>query len=321
MNPILVIPPELHWLCSATWQAAVLAVLVLLIQGLDVRKDVLLDHTDIASATAHSDPLGNPVIDVQMTEAGAKRFAEITRSNIGRQLAIIVDGRLLSAPSLRSEFTGGRAWITGSFSDQDAAELAAKINAAVKPSSDPIVAVVPTTQATEPIPSSGVMSALLTPEELGQGWSWRIDVVIDPASQPAELLRGNGQLKERVRETVRTGSAVGVASVRYADPDRTGFEVWAYRFADSATARRARRALLAGDIQPSSRVIEGMEALVFEGRAHQGPTLWLHHETFAVAIAVKPPSFPDSLMSVVSHFALHLRRIAEPNSRGDAAPR
>jgi beta-lactamase regulating signal transducer with metallopeptidase domain/formylglycine-generating enzyme required for sulfatase activity len=101
-----------------------------------VRKEILLDHTAIASAIAQADPLGNPVIEVQMTEAGAQRFAEVTRANIGRQLAIVVDGRLLIAPRIHSEIIGGRLQITGSFSVKEAVELADKMNAAVQASID-----------------------------------------------------------------------------------------------------------------------------------------------------------------------------------------
>jgi len=101
---------------------------------LHVRRDTLLDHTAIASATAQPhppDPWGNPLIQVQLTEAGAQRFAEVTRANIGRLLAVVVDGRLLTAPRIAQEIRGRRLQITGSFSAEEAAELAGIINAAV----------------------------------------------------------------------------------------------------------------------------------------------------------------------------------------------
>jgi beta-lactamase regulating signal transducer with metallopeptidase domain len=98
-----------------------------------VRRDALLDHTAIASAVARRDALGNPVIEVQMTQAGTLRFAEVTRANIGRQLAVVVDGRLLIAPRINAEITAGLAQIAGDFSEQEAAVLAARINAAVRP--------------------------------------------------------------------------------------------------------------------------------------------------------------------------------------------
>jgi hypothetical protein len=278
---------------------------------LHVRRALLVDHTAIASATVQKDPFGNPVIEILFTDTGAQRFATITRENIGRQLPIIVAGRLLTAPRINTEITGGRAMISGSFSEEDAAELADKINAAVKASIDPRFAVAPTTEATHPHPSGGVMGALLTPEELGQGWSRSIDILIDPASQPAEILRGSDQMNAQIREAAEKGSALGLANVRYARPDHTGFEVWAYRFADSDTVRRHRSALLTWDIQHHSRVIEGLDALVFEGGAHQGPMVWLLHKTFVLAVSVAPGRFPEALMPVLSQFALKLQNIPE----------
>ena len=60
-----------------------------------------------------------------------QRFAEVTRENIGRRLAIIVDGRICSAPVIQGEISGGKAQITGNFSEKEAKELAAKISFAI----------------------------------------------------------------------------------------------------------------------------------------------------------------------------------------------
>ena len=94
-----------------------------------VQKKVLLDQTDLKSASVITNqPAGKPWIQITFTDAGAKRFAKVTRQNIGKQLAIIIDGRLYSAPTIRSEIRGGRAEITGNFSEPEAQDLAAKIN-------------------------------------------------------------------------------------------------------------------------------------------------------------------------------------------------
>ena len=97
-----------------------------------VQKKVLLDQTDLKSASVITNqPAGKPWIQITFTDAGAKRFAKVTRQNIGKQLAIIIDGRLYSAPTIRSEIRGGRAEITGNFSEPEAQDLAAKINQSV----------------------------------------------------------------------------------------------------------------------------------------------------------------------------------------------
>jgi RNA polymerase sigma factor (sigma-70 family) len=97
-----------------------------------VQKKVLLDQTDLKSASVITNqPAGKPWIQITFTDAGAKRFAKVTHQNIGKRLAIIIDGRLYSAPTIKSEIRDGKAQITGNFSVQEANDLAAKINQSV----------------------------------------------------------------------------------------------------------------------------------------------------------------------------------------------
>lgn len=102
-------------------------------ETLNVRKEVALDHTALSAATVmHEGPSNKPMIAIELTANGRKAFAELTRQNIGKRLAIVVDGKLLTAPIIRSEIPGGSAMITGNFSDQEAKDLASKINNAIK---------------------------------------------------------------------------------------------------------------------------------------------------------------------------------------------
>jgi preprotein translocase subunit SecD len=97
-----------------------------------VQKKVLLDQTDLKSASVITNqPAGKPWIQITFTDAGAKQFAKVTHQNIGKRLAIIIDGRLYSAPTIKSEIRDGKAQITGNFSVQEANDLAAKINQSV----------------------------------------------------------------------------------------------------------------------------------------------------------------------------------------------
>jgi SecD/SecF fusion protein len=68
--------------------------------------------------------LGEPEIDFELNSEGAGIFAEVTRENIGRRLAIVLDGELYSAPVIRGEIPGGRGQITGRFDQKEAFELA-----------------------------------------------------------------------------------------------------------------------------------------------------------------------------------------------------
>lgn len=99
---------------------------------LHVQKTPLLDYTAVSSATVTRDASsGAPTINVEFSEEGKELFAAITKENLNKRLAIVLDGQVYSAPVIRSEITGGKAQITGSFTEQEAAELAAKINEAV----------------------------------------------------------------------------------------------------------------------------------------------------------------------------------------------
>jgi len=98
----------------------------------NVQKTVLLDQAALLSANASTNALGLPVIEINFTEPGAKRFAEVTRQNLRKRLAIIMDGRLYEAPVILNEIQGGKAQISGSFSKQEARDLATKITASLK---------------------------------------------------------------------------------------------------------------------------------------------------------------------------------------------
>ena len=100
-------------------------------ETLYVRKTVLLDQTAVKSAKIVRDNMGKPQINIRFTDAGRKRFAEVTRESIHKRLAIVIEGRPYSAPVIQSEITGGEAVISGSFSDQEAEALAKKLNDAV----------------------------------------------------------------------------------------------------------------------------------------------------------------------------------------------
>jgi preprotein translocase subunit SecD len=98
-----------------------------------VQKAVLLDEHDLKGTTVVTNTVSNQAeIDFELSAAGRKRFAEVTRQNIGKRLAIIIDGQLCSAPVIRSEITSGKGQITGNFTPQEARALSDKINAALK---------------------------------------------------------------------------------------------------------------------------------------------------------------------------------------------
>ncbi|WP_018859713.1 protein translocase subunit SecD [Rhizobium sp. 42MFCr.1] len=74
-----------------------------------------------------------PVVSFRFDSAGATRFADITRQNVGNPFAIVLDDKVLSAPVIREPITGGSGQISGNFSADSATTLAAMLRAGALP--------------------------------------------------------------------------------------------------------------------------------------------------------------------------------------------
>ena len=88
-----------------------------------LHEEAELSNEHIASARVPQDNL--QVVDIALTEEGARRFATLTREHSGKRLAILLDGKMISAPVIREEITGGRAVLSGNFSPGEAKRIAA----------------------------------------------------------------------------------------------------------------------------------------------------------------------------------------------------
>jgi len=75
---------------------------------------------DVVDAMPTMDQFGQRHISLTFNSKGANRFAEVTRLNVGRMLAIVLDGKLYSAPVIKQAIEGGRADISGDFSLEEA---------------------------------------------------------------------------------------------------------------------------------------------------------------------------------------------------------
>ncbi len=74
-----------------------------------------------------------PEVNIQFTPDGAKKFADLTRRNVGKQMPIFLDGEPISTPVVQQEIDGGNAVITGQFSVEGAKNLAVQLNAGALP--------------------------------------------------------------------------------------------------------------------------------------------------------------------------------------------
>lgn len=75
----------------------------------------------------------SPSVTLEFDDEGKKLFEQITEMNIGKPLAIYLDGNAISAPTVREKISGGKAQITGDFSVNDAKQLVRRLNAGALP--------------------------------------------------------------------------------------------------------------------------------------------------------------------------------------------
>ena len=80
--------------------------------------DVVVDASD------KFDQYGKPAVNMSMNSDGSRRWAQLTKQNIGRSIAIVLDDYVYSAPRVNSEITGGNSEITGNFTPEQSKDLA-----------------------------------------------------------------------------------------------------------------------------------------------------------------------------------------------------
>ncbi|MEZ2129929.1 MULTISPECIES: protein translocase subunit SecD [unclassified Sinorhizobium] len=99
-----------------------------------VEDRVELSGDRLSDARVSFDPnTHEPVVTFRFDSAGAARFAEITRQNVGNPFAIVLDDKVLSAPVIREPITGGSGQISGNFNAESATTLAAMLRAGALP--------------------------------------------------------------------------------------------------------------------------------------------------------------------------------------------
>lgn len=102
-------------------------------EALVINKKSVLTGDMLADARVGFDQYQNPSINFSLNNIGAKLFGEVTKNNVNKRLAIILDRKLLSAPVINSPILGGNGMINGSFSVQEANDLALLLRAGALP--------------------------------------------------------------------------------------------------------------------------------------------------------------------------------------------
>ena len=95
--------------------------------------DVMVDAKD------DFDQYGKPCVNMSMNTDGARRWAQLTKQNIGKWIAIVLDGYVYSAPVVQNEITGGSSIITGNFTPDQTKDLANVLNSGKMPAPAHIV--------------------------------------------------------------------------------------------------------------------------------------------------------------------------------------
>lgn len=91
-----------------------------------LEKQAVLTGDTLSDAAVRFDQsqFNEPVVTLKFNSEGAKKFAEITANNVGKRLAIVLDGKVQSAPRIKEAIPSGEAIITGRFSPEEAQDLA-----------------------------------------------------------------------------------------------------------------------------------------------------------------------------------------------------
>jgi preprotein translocase subunit SecD len=98
-----------------------------------VLRQSVLTGADLKGAWPGLDQYGNPVVDIEFNDNGAKVFSEVTARSVGKPIAIVLDRKIISAPNVREPIPSGRAQISGSFSAEEVQDLIIKLKAGSLP--------------------------------------------------------------------------------------------------------------------------------------------------------------------------------------------
>ena len=98
-----------------------------------LKRAVVVGGESLDDAKNSYDENGRPAVSFSFKAAGAKKFGNVTGSNVGRRLAIVLDGKVISAPVINSPITGGKGIITGNFTVQAASDLALLLRSGALP--------------------------------------------------------------------------------------------------------------------------------------------------------------------------------------------
>ncbi len=97
-----------------------------------VKKEIEISGENLIDAQATYNE-GQPVVSFKFNNQGAKKFAKVTADNVGKPFAIVLDGKVITAPRINEAILGGSGIISGSFTVEEANELALLLRSGALP--------------------------------------------------------------------------------------------------------------------------------------------------------------------------------------------
>jgi protein-export membrane protein SecD len=103
-------------------------------EKLTIQKHIAVDGADLTDARPSTNPTtGDWAVTFTFDSLGARRFADVTRANVGHRFAVVLDGQIITAPVIQTPITAGTGEITGHFDAQSANDLAVLLRAGALP--------------------------------------------------------------------------------------------------------------------------------------------------------------------------------------------
>jgi protein-export membrane protein SecD len=101
--------------------------------GYVIKTKVMISGEQLSGAGPGINTNSQPVVNIHFNNIGSKKFADITKENLGKPFAIVLDNKVITAPVIRSVILGGTAEISGNFTTQSANDLALLLRAGALP--------------------------------------------------------------------------------------------------------------------------------------------------------------------------------------------
>ena len=103
-------------------------------------RNLVADKTEATFQNSQNNVKSEPIVSLTFDNAGKEKFAKLTKDNLNKRIAIVLDNKIVTAPTVQTEITDGRAIITGQKDIQEAQKLASRLKEGALPVSAKLVA-------------------------------------------------------------------------------------------------------------------------------------------------------------------------------------